>query len=281
MKKTKKIRFGAVIMTLSMIVGLLAIPAPVQAASKTTSIYVLKSSASSSGDEGESGSWTSSYKYGYNKNGLVKKCDAKLSVYKYTYKNDRLIKLTDTPSEGYDSLGSEKNTYSYDKKGRIKKMVSVTKDPDTGKTTTTTSTLSYDSKNRITKMMIKAEGEYPLEVSYSYTYNSKGQLAEEVTDDGSVSVSYEYDKKGNLEKSVYFYKYDGGELTTNVTYKNTYDKKGNLVKAAKTYEYSDPSYSPYAETVIYKYRKITVPKKYIKQIKDQQRKMILYNVFTI
>ena len=273
-------RLGAVVFALSLVTGLLGVSAPVEAAAKK-SVYVLTKQTESTEMDGESFA-SSAYTYTYTNNGLIKKCGSVLSTYKYTYSGTQLTKLTETPLEGYESIGKSTYKYTYDKKNRVKKYVETTVNED-GSKTIETSTFGYDSKGRIKTNKIVYSGTIDNTVTYKYTYNSKSQLTKiSVISENSndTSMTYTYDSKGQVKKEVMAYTSDGTayEVTTTSTY--TYDKNGNVKKKVSETSYSDTSVPTSTNTYTYTYKKISVPAKKAALVKEQQKKIFEKNVLT-
>lgn len=255
------------LLSLCLCAGFLFPSVTAEAAEKKVSVYVMTTHK-----EKDNYGMTSDYSFTYDKNGLVKTCDAKLSTYVYTYSGKKLKKVVDTPNEGYDALEKETTTYTYDKKDRVKKSVSKSK------STTTTTTFSYDSKSRVKKeiMKIKSSGTTKTYIA-TYTYNKKGLPTKLTVKDGSGKVAmvtkYTYDKKGNPTKEVFDY----GTMTSTLTNKYTY-KSGRVTKVVATTEYSEAGYPKGENKKTYTYKKIKVPKSYQATIEEQQQKIFKQNV---
>ncbi|MCR5544043.1 MAG: hypothetical protein K6F55_07815 [Eubacterium sp.] len=232
--KTKiKSRFLAMLLVVICILSAVYSPSmkEVDAAGKKVYVYVLQSKTQ--------GGYKTTYKY--NKYGLLVKI-GDLTTLKYDSKK-RIKKYVNKAATGM--IRHNTVTYTYDKKGRIKKMHS----DGSHESNTYTYTYSYDKKNRVSKMSIVFDN-YPNSLhEEKCVYNNKNQLIEHIS--GSSTTSYSYDKYGNLAR-------DGSK-----TYQNSYNKKKCLVK--KGYVFNGQYYE-----LTYKYKKIKVDKKYVKKIKKQQ-----------
>lgn len=237
---------------------------PVQAA-KTKSVYVVKTNKSTDNYGG-----SSSYKYTYNSKGFLKKCKTSLSTYKYTYCGEKIVKVTDVPKKGYDSLSKEVTERTYNNKGLLKKEVIESKEE------TTTLTYKYNSKNQRTSYTIKVKRDGKTSKStVKISYNAKGQMKK--ISSGGFSISYEYDKYGMSTKETTKWKNEDGTAGEMVNeYENQY-KKGRLIKRIERRKSGDADFLDYENITTYTYKKIKVPKKYAKKVKEQQKDIIANN----
>jgi hypothetical protein len=267
------------------------------AASKKKTIYVPVSSSSTM-QFGEGSVSTTTYKYTYNKKGLLTKStvkqpdstvkitwkrnakgapvstrtkmDGKLTAMtKYKVNNKGLVtQSTDYTFEKGKKQRDSVTKYTYYKNGQVKKSVFTSFDG--GKASYTT----YFRKDGTIQKTISADKES----TYKTIYNKKG---DEIKVNyklpygkGIATTSYTYDKKGNEQKSVRTDKFtnNNGTVTTNITnstYNYTYDKHGNITKQYTSFESNDDgtiSTSSSVDTT--KYKKIKVAKKYLKYIKE-------------
>ena len=187
------------------------------------------------------------FKFGYSKSGLL--TSRKESWYtwpsetmksasaSYTYSKKNLL-----ATNKYKNLGEtsyRKDTYKFDKKGRVKSINGST-------------TLKYNKKGYLAKVPNQ---------SVSYTYNDKGLLS---------TVT-----KGNaIEGGTYYYYYDSHDQVIKKTdiyhqtneYKNQYNSNGLLVKQTDKWN----------KVTKYKYKKIKVSKKDLEYIKAQQKYLFIY-----
>jgi len=220
--------------------GTQAAPTSVNTAAAGKQIWVVSKVTSASSDDE-----ALTFKYAYTKQGLLKK------ITNVTYK--------------------EANTFAYDARNRFKSMNFY------GWKTAFT----CDKKGRVSKTKDKKP--------VKYTYDAKGYLKKYVST--AQTSTYTYDKKGRLAKlvmqgyatqgyrDVYKYTYDEfGQLKSvkgaeKATIQNTYDESGRL--AMQTVK------SGGSETILtYSYKRVTVPKKLVKQVKAQQKSVYLEQVFS-
>ena len=217
--------------------------APVYAAAKKQSVYVISGIQSKDGNE--------SYKFSYNKNGLVKKTvnGSLITTHKYIKKKiSREIQL--------DHGKKTTLSYSYNGNGKIKKIVA--KQPD-GSTSTTSFTYK---KGKLTKIKDGSTGSV-----WKFTYNGKGlrKKAEIKGADGTKSViKYSYNSRNELAKLKAPW-----DMTETISYK--YNKHGRKSIKVK-YSYTNKTYNSTQE-FRYKYKKITVSKSLVKTIRKQQNEL--------
>ena len=162
-----------------------------------------------------------------------------------TYKKNRLMTFTyvsyrrwdEDAEKMVDQKETSKETYKYDKKGRVKSFTTY----ENGKKTTK-AVYTYDKKGRESgHKLYNKKGK--LISTTTVKYNSKGQTK-------SVTVKYK-DKKKKTEKDTYTYKYYSGKKVKKETIKFAdgskltmeYDKKGNQTKWSRTdKDYSSTEY---------------------------------------
>ena len=219
---------------------------------------------------------------------------------KISYNKKGLITKINTPNKA-----SIKQTFSYDKKNRLKKLVKTT--ANGGLKGTATTTYSYKNGLLHTKKTVNIEGGTEF---FTYTWKNGVITSAEYLDswknnDGSVSgtkhsLTFKYkkghvveqtdknvygtnvakvtlDKKGNAIKGAY---YMNGEKNKDFVYSAdiTYNKSTKRMKKAKT-KFHRPMMrgtDNYTKTI--KYKKIKVNKKYVKQIKEQQWQLLNANL---
>lgn len=249
----------------------------VQAASKTT-VYVVASIKYKGSSEDGKESFTQ--KISYNKNGLITKIN--------------------TPN-----IASIKQTFTYGKKNRLKKLVKKT--ANGGLKGTATTTYSYKNGLLYTKKTVNIGGGTEL---FTYTWKNGVITSAEFldgwkNDDGSVTstkhdLTFTYkkghvvkqtdknehgtnvakvtlDNKGNVIKGAY---YMNGEKNVEFVYSAgiTYDKSTKRMKKAKT-KFHRPMMrgtDNYTKTI--KYKKIKVSKKNVELIKEQQWQLLNANL---
>lgn len=206
----------------------------VSAASKKEYVYVLISS-----DDGYKKTYT------YNKNGLITKIDEGGSAVTYKYDSKKRIKKCDyTGAPG--TIRHSTVTYSYDKKGRIYKLNSE----GSHLSNTYCFTYSYDKNNKVVKVIEDFSGHG---ADSKYSYNKSKQIIKKTS--GNSIYNYAYDKRGNLKSVKNTY--------SSTEYTNKYNKNKCLIKRTT-------STGNTKKVCTFKYKKIKVDKKYVKQIKEQQ-----------
>ena len=190
-----------------------------------------------------------SEKLSYNKNGLLTKISTGDGyATQYTYSGSKIKNFY--TSGGGTRFSSGVNTY---KNGKLVKVDNY------GSNGGNTYHHTYTYKNGRIAKRSGTIADQP--ITKKYAYNKKGYVKKmtQTTRSSSSSTKYAYDKKGNLTKKT---------GPSSYTYKNKYDKRGLLT--SKTTIYSGSSSS----TIKYSYKRITVPKKYAKAVKAQQRALI-------
>lgn len=236
------------------------------AASKKTKYVVTQSTFTAKYNNGETSKSTT--KYTYFKTGLTKSAKSDDYASKFTRYKNGYIKTV----KSYNGKGKLERTtlytYKFNKKGLpvTEKTYEV---KGSRKTLLGTTTNTYYGNGQIKKSVEK----YGSSV-FTITYNKKGDV-KTIINKSKQYYSKEsftgrkYDKKGNPIKSVStFYYKDGNDVyksTTTQTYKNKYDKHNNLIKVTETSVRKD-STGTYTDkyTNTYKYKKVKVPKKYLK-----------------
>ena len=192
-----------------------------------------------------------SYRYSYNKSGFVSKdydvINGKLS-HVYKYDADKIQKATSITSNG-----KIYTVWNYNKKGVLKSRVT-----EMTKTNPQQSYFyKYDSKGKLKEIRHGNEKTY-------YIYNSKNTISQ--IKDGF--FEYNFDNRGNVNQVT--------DFTGSTPISLTYDDNGNLIKEEwkESYE-SDETGELVVEdkSCNYSYKKISVPKEYVKAIKEQQWKI--------
>ena len=194
----------------------------------------------------------------YDKNGrLIKSVEVfkmgketSKCVTKHTYDSKgRLLKETRSES-GKDGF-NESNTFSYDKKGNVTKLVYRYEDEDGVEKTIETYT--YDSRGNITKYVsvdVDIDGEKS-KSSATFAYDKKDRVikASYSADLIKMKMSIEYDKAGNVIRETVSIG-DGNKRTT----VNTYNKKDQLVKTVYTVVSKETGIGlNYKEVTVYSY----------------------------
>ena len=200
---------------------------------------------------------------------VTKYPDGHKAVSTYKYNSKGLLAKETGVDYGSDSTLKSETKYTYDKKPALKKEVF--------KSDLLSGSITYKSNGK--GWVVKAsDGISPFGDTTTYKYNKKGQLTQS-NEDGTKS-RYSYDKKGNLikitegsgsKKSVIQFKYDKKNNLVRQTvkglldtkYKNTYKSK-RLKKQVATD--SDKS----KRTIVYSYKKVSVPKNLVKMVNAQQ-----------
>lgn len=214
-------------------VGALIAFAPNQAyASSTKNVWVVTKIVHKTSDDYEESSETNVISY--NSAGLIKKFSygSYPTVYSYDKKN-RMI------SE--KSYGSTKSIFKLDKKGRVVGFKG------------NKNYVQYDSNGHANKAM--------LGLLRKYTYSKSGLLMKMTGQGGmgDIKQTYVYDSKKQIKK---YYASEAGEgYTFNI--KNTYSGS-KLVKRQITSKVGN-------DTIVYKYKRVAVPKSVLAKVKAQQR----------
>ncbi len=166
--------------------------------------------------------------YSYNKKGLLTKSayatsdDSFTYTYSYSYNDAGYVSKIVYKSPG---ATSKTTTYTYDKKNRLTKSVTVSDEEST------TTKYSYDSKGNITKIVCESSNDYSAYTT-TRTYDKNGNVLTDktVTGTGEPYVTKStYDSKGRKTKEVYSSS-DGYEYTWTIKY----DSNGNVVKETNT-----------------------------------------------
>lgn len=208
------------------------------------------------------GNQEESTNYTYNEKGLLVKEILNESIggkttKTYTYdKNGYLVK---TVQKNSDETIVTTNSYKFNSKGYvIEENVneSTTRDNEVEKIKNKY-IYSYNSNNKLVKISFSSN-EYS-DYTFTYSYNSKGQLTKEVykIQSDTESTNYSYNSENNIVKTSKTGVFKG--VTETINYK--YDSNGNLIKKEEPYYGSYPedisSVLNKGKTVTtYKYKKI-------------------------
>lgn len=201
----------------------------------------------------------------YNKKGLVTEFTAAKNKIEIKYdKKNKVKQLNITPY----AVGEYKSTVKYTwKKGKLKKTVKTSKEE------TVTTKYSYKGKKIVKAVdkIVPKDSTYPVGKNvntYKYKKNHISKV-KSVTELATLSTLYKFDKKGNIKKM--YSSVDGKDagITTN---KITY-KKGKPVFVKSEYVVKEKE-KVFVTKTKFKFKKIKVPKKYYKVIKEQQWKLI-------
>jgi len=252
MKHTKGMKHLSLIITM-MLMFTMTFGTFASQASSTKSMYVIYKVKSTVRYEGET--FSDSVKISYNK-GLISKVKNDTMYFQYYRNSNGKITKSKDLSSGR-TYGVKK-----DRKGRIIEAESY--EPYSGKKMWGLVKYAYDSKNRCTKYVVSGDTIN----TWKYRYNSKGQLTKaKFSPFGSFKNGYEmyrytYDKKGKVKKAKYSTVGDEKYIIqdSSVTnYKNKYSN-GRLKTVV----------SDNGATWTFYYKKVNVPKKYVKRIKAEQ-----------
>lgn len=230
------------------------VPAQAQAAS-TENVYVISKEVQKTTIDSGKSYYKYQYKYKYTSSGLIKSRKGKY-----------------TSSEGSQYTTKYSTVYSYGANGRFASCAYN----DTGGGDSDAYMNRYyvcklgfklDGKGRVKTVKglanIKYSGKgYPQKVSKSgwynkFTWDGRGRVKSMKhweRGEGTTTIGYTYDSKGSVASCSW------GDME----YKNTY-KSGRLAKRSAPTEFGG------TETVRYSYKKIKVPKKFVKQVKAQQK----------
>lgn len=194
----------------------------------------------------------SDYKLTYNKKGQLTRMASDDFRRTFKYRNGRLASFKSEDIGGKNTPRSSSGTLMYDKKGRLKKIDSS----GTFYSCSYVVTYAYDKKGRVVKAHRQ---EMPSPSTVKYTYDKKGRVAKATSSSGD-SYKYAYDAKGNLKASTYR---SSSGYESVYRYKNSYSG-GRVARQVAGYG----SYMPNTHT--FKYKQVSVPRKYASQVKKQQ-----------
>ena len=271
MKRSFLKKAGAFALTLSLAMGIFAMPA--QAASGTETVYVItKISAVSQMDDGTDPFSVDPTTYTYTKKGLLKTTATPWSTLKYNYDGKQLTDIESTPTENDGIETGSTYELTYDSKDRIKKCEYSATYSD-GTKGGYVNTYKYDSKNNIKSKTSVYGGDVDQPSTYEYTYNKKGQLTKEISVSSDIVTKYTYNKKGNVKKTVARYTIDGETEGYDSKFTYTYDKHGNVKTRVSVTEYINDELPKSTNTTTYTYKKLTVKKSLVETIKEQQEKI--------
>lgn len=189
----------------------------------------------------------------YNENGLVAKRTSSYETREYTYSGAKV-----------ESVSITRNTSSpvkwylqYDGKNRLKKLTS------SGASTYDmyTDVYSYNKKGQVSKI-VRSETQFGNTTTYKYT--SKGYVKSSLSTNGAKCM-YGYDKRNNVS-AFSMGPASGSGMTRYVENRYTY-KNGRIKQRSQTMNGTGGA----AAVSKYTYKKVSVPKKYVAQVKKQQR----------
>lgn len=198
------------------------------------------------------------YKFTYNKKGQVIKCDnVVFGNTTYTYKKNKIRKSIRKSKKG---KVLEKDQYSYDKKGRLSRVSIGPGIPIVQK-------YSYNKKNQITKCSISLSRDNIIKYSWK-----KGQITT-INNfyNGKSRNQYKYYKNGlirSLSRS------ENG-WTDLYTYVYTMEENHPIKRVTKTtFNIGTEAENLQENELIYECKQIKIDKKYLKQVKAQQRDIL-------
>ena len=191
------------------------------------------------------------------------KQDGKTTTKKIKYNKKGLItKITDPRI-------SETQTFTYDKKGQLKKLVK-TNWIEKGKVTDVT-TYKHNKKGQIINAVTKWSDPSGIDGTTITMYKYKKGHIVQTKINNEVVLNFTLDKKGNVKKHTMTM---NGKLIKDGYSKASHKyKKGRLVKMH--YEGKNPMMpAPEKSASTFKYKKVKTSKKYLKTIKEQQWHLI-------
>ena len=147
-------------------------------------------------------------------------CDFK-KTRRTSYKYDPLGYLVE--DEDFSQVGYDKNNYKYYSNGKLKKIIHYNSNE---------TVFEYDSSGRIIGK--KEKDGVNDDKCYTYKYDEKGRMVEEIYNYGSSqhSTFFKYDAGGNLvEKSMSGYAFSYEPVNTTYSYK--FDSNGNKIEEEK------------------------------------------------
>lgn len=220
-------------------------------------------------ESGNGSSFTSTYKYKYNKNGELTSKKGDAYYYDETYTYNKKGQMTEINASNY----TFRNTY--DKKGRLtvtRVFERVYSSNSSGMNTYAaakpyeTISYQYNKKDQITGRIVKDANGQMYQGDY-FTRNQKGQVTKlycNSKDDPNkeLVLKYQYDKRGNETK---YESYTKDEIYYT---KNTYSASGLLTKKTTTSNYNDST------VTTYKYKKMSIDKALQGTVNAQQRTLI-------
>lgn len=149
-------------------------------------------------------------------------------VEQYTYDAEgNLLKTVDTdPFQLYNKTPKVKYEYTYDAEGNV--LTKFQRDSDATENLKSRTTYTYDALNRLTGSTRRLEV-YPFDtLSYTYTYDTLGNLLKQADPTAGEEDSWQYNDLNQMV-SKHSCGYEQ-KLTRIYDYGYTYDKRGNLVK---------------------------------------------------
>ena len=192
----------------------------------------------------------------YNENGLVAKRTSSYETREYTYSGAKVESISITRN----ASSPVKWYLQYDGKNRLKKLTS------SGASTYDmyTDVYSYNKKGRVSKI-VRSETQFGNTTTYKYT--SKGYVKSSLSTNGTKCI-YGYDKHNNVS-AFSMGPASGSGMTRFVENRYTY-KNGRIKQRSQTMNGTGGT----ATVSKYTYKKVSVPKKYVAQVKKQQRVLV-------
>jgi len=227
-------------------------PDTAYAASKTKVWVVSKVKVSVPKSMQSDSNWSSTYKYSYNKSGLITSFKDNAKSYyagtnKYTY--DKKNRITGSSFKNSSGDQSWSTKYVLDKKGRVQKAKG------------SKIAYKYNSKNQLVKYTNKYDAS-----TIKYLYDKKNRLSHVKEPQGWVTDTYFiYDENNQIQE---IQSVADGE-TESIKLTNTY-KNGRLVK-----QVIRDNNGTKIKTLSFTYKKISVPKSLVKRVRSQQNWVFL------
>ena len=196
----------------------------------------------------------------YNKNGLVtKRSKGFLGTWTYRYSGTKISSIKVSNNSG----STRSITLSYDKKGRLK----VVDSNGAASYDAYKETYEYDAKGRVknSKKVSTIDG---TTTTAKYAYDSKGRLKKVVTSENELQ-EFSYDSRGN-NSIAHFGPANGAGFNRYFMFKYRY-KNGHPIERSQTMNGAGGG-KAYKDKL--KYKRIRIPKKYVAQVKMQQRVLL-------
>lgn len=264
MNRNKKAVMRMLCFTMAFIVGIgfttIVAMDPAAAASKKK-VYLVKSIKIK--QDGK----TTTKKIQYNKKGLITKItDPRISeTQTFTYDKKGQLKKWKETYKGAKGSGTQTRTYTW-KKGKLVKTNWIEK----GKVTDVT-TYKHNKKGQIINAVTKWSDPSGIDGTTITMYKYKKGHIVQTKINNEVVLNFTLDKKGNVKKHTMTM---NGKLIKDGYSKASHKyKKGRLVKMH--YEGKNPMMpAPEKSASTFKYKKVKTSKKYLKTIKEQQWHLI-------
>ncbi len=199
-------------------------------------------------------------RFSYNKNGLVKKQMGSYETKAYRYKGAKVVSYSNTRS----TSSPQQVTVAYDSKGRVKKV----KASGASSYDSYIDTYSYNKKGLVTRIAHAYTMMSGSDYTTTYKYTSQGYVKSSTNTNG-MKTTHGYDRRGNVTSFSAGPASGFGGMTRYVQNTYTY-KNGRIVKRAQTMNGTNGA----VYTDAYSYKKMSVPKAYVAQVKKQQRVLL-------